>query len=309
MCGLLALLARASGLASAPLEAFLVALAVALSSTSTVLTTLVQARLRDTVYGKTVIELMAVQDLFMAPLLAIPTAITEILYKYSGLQLVHVLGAYGVGIAGTVLLSRRLLPRVLATLAGGAPGDAGAAASATRELFGLGVVSYAMAMSLLADRFSLSHEAGALFAGLVLIGTPHVKQAAQAVKPLTSLFGGMYLASLGLIMSPGYIGAVAMVSGMKLRPLSLFRYIGAHVGAISAHVACVFGLKLGVVGLTMRALGFSWSAALAAGATLAQISEVSLFMVARAQQLGLLSRGAFSHLSSRARDAVGDGAR
>ena len=105
----------------------------------------------------------------------------------------------------------------------------------------------------------------------------HVKQAAQAVKPLTSLFGGMYLASLGLIMSPGYIGA--------------------HVGAISAHVACVFGLKLGVVGLTMRALGFSWSAALAAGATLAQISEVSLFMVARAQQLGLLSRGAFSHTS------------
>ena len=89
------------------------------------------------------------------------------------------------------------------------------------------------------------------------------------------------------------VGARAMVSGMKLRPLSLFRYIGAHVGAISAHVACVFGLKLGVVGLTMRALGFSWSAALAAGATLAQISEVSLFMVARAQQLGLLSRGAY----------------
>jgi len=130
-----------------------------------------------------------------------------------------------------------------------------------------------MAMSLLADRFSLSHEAGALFAGLVLIGTPHVKQAAAAVKPLTSLFGGMYLASLGLIMSP--------------------TFIAEHLPTIGAHVACVFGLKLGVVGLTMRVLGFSWAAALAAGATLAQISEVSLFMVARAQQLGLLSRGAY----------------
>lgn len=44
MCGLLAALARGSGLASTPLESFLVALAVALSSTSTVLTTLSQAR-------------------------------------------------------------------------------------------------------------------------------------------------------------------------------------------------------------------------------------------------------------------------
>ena len=234
-------------------------------------------------------ELMAVQDLFMAPLLAIPTAITEILYKHSGWALIHVLGAYGIATAAAVLLSRRMLPRVLSALSSGAP-----------EIFGLGVVSYAMAMSLLADRFSLSHEAGALFAGLVLIGTPHVKQAAAAVKPLTSLFGGMYvfddvshcivahlshcmiwrflsraryLASLGLIMSP--------------------TFIAEHLPTIGAHVACVFGLKLGVVGLTMRVLGFSWAAALAAGATLAQISEVSLFMVARAQQLGLLSRGAY----------------
>ena len=48
-----------------------------------------------------------------------------------------------------------------------------------------------------------SHEAGALFAGLVLVGTPHVDRAKAAVAPLAALFGGMYVASLGLVISSG----------------------------------------------------------------------------------------------------------
>ena len=47
--------------------------------------------------------------------------------------------------------------------------------------FGLCVVGYALAMALLGDRLKLSHEAGALFAGLVLVGTPHVDKAKRAV--------------------------------------------------------------------------------------------------------------------------------
>ena len=35
--------------------------------------------------------------------------------------------------------------------------------------------------------------------------TPHVRTAAAAVEPLTALFGGMYLASLGMIMSPAFL--------------------------------------------------------------------------------------------------------
>jgi len=50
--------------------------------------TLLSARLRDTLYGTVVIELMAVQDLFMAPLLAIPTALSHIVWQKSPAQLV-----------------------------------------------------------------------------------------------------------------------------------------------------------------------------------------------------------------------------
>ena len=56
MCAALGMLALAGGLVRTALEAMLVALAVALSSTSTVLATLLQRELVDTLYGKTVIE-------------------------------------------------------------------------------------------------------------------------------------------------------------------------------------------------------------------------------------------------------------
>ena len=95
------------------------------------------------------------------------------------------------------------------------------------QLFTLAVVTYCLGMSLLFEWMELSHEAGALFAGLVLMDTPHVARAARAVEPLTALFGGMYLASLGMIMSPAfllnhlglimaYVGAVYV---LKVRPL------------------------------------------------------------------------------------------
>jgi len=79
-------------------------------------------------------------------------------------------------------------------------------------------------MSLLSEWLELSHEAGALFAGLVLMDTPHVQRAATAVEPLTSLFGGMYLASLGMIMSP--------------------TFLLNHLGLIMAYVMGIYLLKV-----------------------------------------------------------------
>ena len=107
-----------------------------------------------------------------------------------------------------------------------------------------------LGMSLLSEWLELSHEAGALFAGLVLMDTPHVQRAAQAVEPLTALFGGMYLASLGMIMSP--------------------TFLLAHLGIIVVYVAVVYLLKVGVVSLVMRSFGFALPASLAAGVIMAQ---------------------------------------
>lgn len=45
-------------------------------------------------------------------------------------------------------------------------------------------------------------QAGAVLAGLVLTEAPNVSKAVAAIEPLTSLFGGLYLGSLGMILSP-----------------------------------------------------------------------------------------------------------
>uniref|UniRef100_A0A7S2HHK2 Cation/H+ exchanger transmembrane domain-containing protein n=1 Tax=Octactis speculum TaxID=3111310 RepID=A0A7S2HHK2_9STRA len=245
------------------MEGTLLALALALSSTSIVMDTLVHCRLDDSLYGTVVIEIMAVQDLFMAPLLAIPTAISHIVWRYSGLRLFAIMTGYTVLIVTLVILARHTVPRFMQLLSN--PDRALAP-----QLFTLAVVTYCLGMSLLSEWLELSHEAGALFAGLVLMDTPHVQRAAQAVEPLTSLFGGMYLASLGMIISP--------------------QFLLGHLGAIMSYVFVIYFLKVFVVTFVMRSFGFALAASLAAGVLLAQVSEVSLFLVARAQQLGLVSR-------------------
>merc|ERR1711988_1273334 len=131
----------------------------------------------------------------MAPLLAIPTAISHIVWRRTGLALLGIAVMYSLLIGAIILAARSVVPRFMQLLSN--PERALAP-----QLFTLAVVSYCLGMSLLSEWLELSHEAGALFAGLVLMDTPHV---ARAVEPLTSLFGGMYLASLGMIMSPTFL--------------------------------------------------------------------------------------------------------
>lgn len=132
-------------------QATLVASAVALSSTTTTAHALAANRLRETAYGKALIELMAVQvgveggvtdgmvgvcvcvyvlrsihhphiptntilhhnqDLLMAPLLSIPTAVKELLYEYGIVYMLPILLLYSGALAAAALLSKRLIPKV-----------------------------------------------------------------------------------------------------------------------------------------------------------------------------------------------------
>ena len=283
-----AVLAHALGTDHSRAEQSLVAAAFSLSSSSTVLSTLHEARLEDTLFGHTVVELLSVQDLVLAPLLALPTAVHELRANSNrsrrGGWMLGVLGGYVASLLLVVLVARRALPRALAHLThdrGLPPGpekDASADTlkaqrarrAASDASFGLCVVGYALSMALLGDRLKLSHEAGALFAGLVLVGTPHVDKAKRAVSPLAALFGGMYVASLGLVASP--------------------QYVRAHFSAIMGRVSIVVVIKVLVVAPMVYALGFARAPALGAGFVFAQVSEVALFVAARAHHLQLVTR-------------------
>lgn len=63
-----------------------------------------------------------------------------------------------------------------------------------------------------------------------------------------------------------------------------------HAGLILICVFVVMSIKVSMVALGMRTLGFSRKAAILGGLSLAQISELSLFLVARAHEYRLISR-------------------
>ncbi|CAM9794468.1 unnamed protein product, partial [Hapterophycus canaliculatus] len=115
-----------------------------------------------------------------------------------------------------------------------------------------------------------SEQAGALFAGLLMVDSPFAKKAHACMQPLTSLFGGMYLGSLGMIVNPAF-----MVW---------------NFGDVLGCVLVLVLIKLLIVTLVMKSFGFTWEASTLAGACMAQVSEISLFFVARAQHLELIRR-------------------
>lgn len=47
----------------------------------------------------------------------------------------------------------------------------------------------------------LSLEFGAFLSGYIMSKTPYVRQIIHAVEPLHSIFGGMYFAAIGTLMS------------------------------------------------------------------------------------------------------------
>ncbi|CAN0023217.1 unnamed protein product [Discosporangium mesarthrocarpum] len=247
------------------MENIFLSAAATLSSTAMVSEFLVHNGLSDTVFAHMVIDLVSIQDIVMCPLLAIPTAILQMVQEWEGVELVvRVLGC-ALLLLGFIVLSRRLLPPIMHLLF-----RKDKEKELSSGLFSLGVFSYCLGGALLCERLNLSHEAGALLAGLLMMDSPLAKNAYGCMQPLTSLFGGMYLGSMGMIANPAFI----------------IRYFGD----IFSCVCMLISIKVAIVTLVMQSFGFTLKASTLAGACMAQVSEISLFFVAQAHNLHLISR-------------------
>jgi Kef-type K+ transport system membrane component KefB len=134
------------------------------------------------------------------------------------------------------------------------------------ELFTLSVVAYALLIASMSEKLKLSIEVGAILAGIILMQSPYVPKVLASIQPITSVFGGMYLTSLGMIISPSFVANEAS-SIMKL--------------------VCLIGLfKLVLVSTVLnRLFAYGITASLAVGSAMAQISETSLLVMAKAQRL------------------------
>ena len=66
----------------------------------------------------------------------------------------------------------------------------------------LGLVALCLCMALVTGTLGLSLEMGAFLAGLTVTWMPDIKRSALSMEPLSSVFGGMFFASIGMLVSP-----------------------------------------------------------------------------------------------------------
>jgi Kef-type K+ transport system membrane component KefB len=282
-------------------EAVVVACAIAICSTTIVSENLHASHIANSQWGKGVLKiivrlsasrngghcrfltrlhlLQAMHDLFMVPLLALPELLSFLSELAAGgsdddatqqeddatsLHGIWVqLALIGVFFSFFTFAAKRIISAANLAQARmmGAKG----------ELFTLSVVAYALFIASMSEKLKLSIEVGAILAGIILMQSPYVPKVLASIQPITSVFGGMYLTSLGMIISPSFVANEA--------------------GSIIKLVCLIGMFKLVLVSTVLnRLFGYGIAASLAVGSAMAQISETSLLVMAKAQRLGLVSR-------------------
>jgi predicted Kef-type K+ transport protein len=217
----------------------------------------------------------AMHDLFMVPLLALPELLAfiseladddddDVEAESTSLHAIAVqVGLIAAFLAFSVFIGKRVI--------GAANLAQARMMGAKGELFTLSVVAYALLIASMSERLKLSIEVGAITAGIILMKSPYVPKVLASIQSITSVFGGMYLTSLGMIMSPSFV---------------------VQEASSILQLVCLIGMfKLVLVSTTLnRFFDYGITSSLAVGSAMAQISETSLLVMAKAQRLGLVSR-------------------
>jgi len=136
------------------------------------------------------------------------------------------------------------------------------------ELFLLGIVSWVLAFTYVAEQFGLSLEIGAFLAGISLSGTGYSYEIAAKIRPLRDFFITLFFILLGSQVSfPAIVDDVT------------------EIAVFSLLVIVVTPLSIQVI---MRLLGYGQRTNILTGLTLGQVGEFSMIVAAGAYASGLV---------------------
>ena len=167
-----------------------VAFAVSLSSTAIVLRGLADRGEMDAPHGRFIVGTLLFQDLCVIPMmLALPvlagggTAME--LIKQTGISL----GLAAAAVVATYVLSRAVLPRLLARVD----------KTRSRESFILAILAICFGIALSTGYAGLSLALGAFLAGVVIADSPFATRALSDITPLRDVLTGLFFISLGML--------------------------------------------------------------------------------------------------------------
>lgn len=229
---------------------------VALSSTMVALKTLqAQGRL-GTLSARVMLGILVVQDLAVVPLMivlpqlgAAGGSVTAVMWAAGRAALI--LGAI-------VLLSTRIVPRVMAFVARGN----------SHELFFLATMTVAVGVGYVAWFFGLSLAIGAFIAGLIVSESEYAHQALSDIIPLRDLFGMLFFVSVGMLLDP--------------------RLLWQQISIVAATVALVSAGKAIILAAVVRVFGYRRIVPLAVGLTLFQVGEFAFVLAGVGRSAGAL---------------------
>lgn len=218
--------------------AILIGPALALSSTAFVLQILSEQKMLTSVFGRSSIAVLLLQDLAVVPLLAlIPLLVLPELSigEDIGLALFESLVILGL----VVLLGRYLLHPILHRVA----------LSGNPEIFTASAVLIVLGAALATEHAGLSMAMGAFLAGLLISDSSYKHQIMAEIQPFRGLLLGLFFVSMGMSLninlfldrplhSLGLLGLLLSIKAIILFPLaSLFKHKTKHSIAIALILA------------------------------------------------------------------------
>ncbi len=221
---------------------------ISLSSTMVILKTLMNQGWMGTLSSRVMIGMLIVQDLAVIPMMIILPKLND---PQAGLPLLAWAAAKAaLFLAATILVGTRVLPRVMAVIAGWN----------SRELFLLAITALGLGIGYATYLMGLSFSFGAFIAGMVLSESDYGHQALSDIIPLRDLFGLLFFASVGMLLDPAFLIV--------------------NIGAVLVIVVLVAVGKALIFMILSKSFGYGNVVPLATGLGLFQIGEFS-FVLAR----------------------------
>ena len=273
-----AALARAAG--AAPAAGAFAGAYLCQSSTALVIKCLQEKRANGAAHSELTVALLIVQDIALG----------------AGLGILPALAAGAAGVGGrAVRAGATAAALLLAAACGAMHGSARRAMSRLaaqrgEEASTLALVALCFASALIAQSMGLSLELGA-FAGGLLVSARTVEVDSEELKekekplahkphallahiePVRSLFGALFLATIGMTMHPGFLWE--------------------HKAVLVACWVALVGAKSALITSSLYVCRVPRRTAAAAGLSLANVGELGFVLLSRARGLGILSRPLF----------------
>jgi CPA2 family monovalent cation:H+ antiporter-2 len=240
-------------------EALFYGFVFALSSTALVLRELSERQELDAPHGRFIVGTLIFQDLCVVPMVLMVPLLAEVGEGGTAFaEMGFALGKASLVVVGLMAGSRLIAPRVLGWVA----------ASGSREVFILAVLSLCIGTAWLTSLAGLSLALGAFLGGMVVADTEYSHRAMGDILPLRHVFVSFFFVSLGMFFDVGVVIE--------------------HGAEVALFLAAFIIGKGCIATLAALAMRFPARAAWLAGVGLAQFGEFGFVLVQIATQEGVV---------------------